>query len=100
MFSVPQGRYRLRFQLGSGWLSESRRFCEIYRTSDFERAFDFEETRSEKEIQYNAHEVTLHPVPEGTAKTHAIADSLFKLPSPMSDNLDELGAHRNREGQP
>src|SRR5882724_3855500 len=77
--SVPSGRYRLRFQLGSDWLSE-RRFCRIRGTSEFERAFEFQEVESDRGTRYSAYEVTLHPVPQGSARTHALSDSRFELP--------------------
>lgn len=77
--SVPLGRYRLRFQLGSDWLAE-RRFCRIRGTSEFYSAFDFQELESDRGTKYNAYEVTLHPVPQGTARTHALSDSRFELP--------------------
>lgn len=77
--SVPLGRYRLRFQLGLDWLAE-RRFCRIRGTSEFYSAFDFQELESDRGTKYNAYEVTLHPVPQGTARTHALSDSRFELP--------------------
>lgn len=77
--SVPSGRYRLRFQLGTDWLAE-RRFCRIRGTSEFSSAFDFQEIESDKGTRYSAYEVTLHPVPQGTARTHAVSDSRFELP--------------------
>ncbi len=77
--SVPLGRYRLRFQLGSDWLAE-RRFCRIRGTSEFYSAFDFQELESDRGTKYNAYELTLHPVPQGTARTHALSDSRFELP--------------------
>lgn len=81
MTSVPSGRYRLRFQLGSEWLAE-RRFCRPRRTSEFDSAFDFDEVESAGGIRYSVHKVTLHPVPEGTARTHVVPDQRFELPPP------------------
>ena len=79
MASVPPGRYRLRFQVGSDWLTE-RGFCWLRGTSEFDSAFDYGEIESERGTQYKTYEVTLHPVPQGTARTHVIADSRFELP--------------------
>jgi hypothetical protein len=79
MTSVPPGRYHLRFQVGSDWLPE-RRFCWLRGTSEFYSAFDFGEIESERGTQYKTYEVTLHPVPQGTARTHVVADSRFELP--------------------
>ncbi|OAI44110.1 hypothetical protein AYO43_09495 [Nitrospira sp. SCGC AG-212-E16] len=45
--SVPVGNYRLRFPLGSDWLSEWR-FCQFMGTSEFDEAFDFHEIKSER----------------------------------------------------
>ena len=80
MTSVPPGRYRLRFQLGSDWLAE-RRFCKPRGTSEFDGAFNFEEIESDGGTRYSVHEVTLHAVPRGTARTHVVLDERFELPS-------------------
>jgi hypothetical protein len=79
MTSVLRGRYRLRFQLGSDWLAE-RRFCRTCGTFEFDSTFDFAEVESDRGTRYRAHEVTLHAVPQGTAKTHAVSGSNFELP--------------------
>lgn len=81
MTSVPPGRYRLRFQLGSEWLAE-RRFCRTRGTSEFDGPFDFEEVESVTGTRYSTYEVTLHTVPEGTARTHVVPDERFDLPPP------------------
>lgn len=81
MTSVPPGRYRLRFQVGSDWLAE-RRFCRPRGTSEFDSAFDFEEVESDRGTRFGAYKVTLHPVPQGTARTHVVPDSRFELPPP------------------
>ena len=82
--SVATGRYRLRFQLGSSWLAESR-FCNVQGTSEFDSAFNFAETIEERAstvgVRADAYQITLHPVVHGTAKTHAIAEHQFKLPA-------------------
>ena len=80
--SVPPGRYHFRFQLGTDWLRE-RRFCRLIGTSEFDEVFDFEEEfTSEQRTKYRTFEVTLHPVLQGTARTHAIDASVFELPPP------------------
>jgi len=81
MMSVPTGRYRLQFRLGSDWLSE-RRFCRIRGTYEFDGAFDFEEVQADRAVKYSVFTVTLQPVPEGTARTHVVLDKRFELPSP------------------
>jgi len=79
--SVPIGNYRLRFQLGSDWLSE-RRFCQVSGTSEFDETFDFQEIKSDRGTNYSTYEVTLHAVLLGTAKTHQVSNSVFELPDP------------------
>jgi hypothetical protein len=79
--ALPPGHYRLRFQLGTDWLTE-RRFCRLLGTSEFEGVFDYAEVKSDEGIKYSAHEVTLHPVPAGTAKIKVIDNSSFELPPP------------------
>ena len=81
MTSVPAGHYRLQFQLGSDWISE-RRFCLLRGTSEFESVFDFDEVPSDRGIRYSIHDVTLHPVPEGKARTHLVSNERFELPPP------------------
>ena len=81
MTSVPAGHYRLQFQLGSDWLAE-RRFCRPRGTSEFDSVLDFDEVRSGEGIRYSIHKVTLHPVLEGSARTHVVSDQRFELPPP------------------
>jgi hypothetical protein len=51
-------------------------------TSEFAEAFAFEEHEADDGIEYSTWEVTLHSVPSGTARTHAIPASAFELPPP------------------
>ena len=74
--SIPPGRYRLQFQLGTDWLTE-RRFCRLSGSSEFEDTFDYAEVKSDKGIKYSTHEVTLHPVKEGKAKVRKLENSRF-----------------------
>lgn len=76
---VPAGTYSLRFQFGSSWRTD-RKFCEISGTSVFEENFDFNEKKSEEGVHYMEWEVTLNPVPQGTARTQKIPDATFVLP--------------------
>ena len=79
--SIPPGRYRLQFQLGTDWLTE-RRFCRLSGSSEFVDTFDYAEVKSDKGIKYSTHEVTLHPVKEGKAKVRKLENSRFILPPP------------------
>jgi hypothetical protein len=81
MMSVPAGRYRLRFHLGSDWLAE-RRFCYLLASSEFDDVFAFEEVQATAGTGYGVYSVTLQPVPEGTAHTHVVPDGRFELPPP------------------
>ncbi|MGB9005731.1 MAG: hypothetical protein WCB96_08415 [Candidatus Aminicenantales bacterium] len=81
MTSIPIGTYRLRFQFGNYWLAD-RRFCKLFGTSEFYESFRFEERELNNGTEYSTWEVSLHPVPEGTAKTYQIANSSFELPPP------------------
>jgi hypothetical protein len=77
--SVPSGNYRLRFQFGQQWLRE-RRFCEPANTSEFDDAFDFHQLATVGGTKYSTFEVTLHPVVDGTAKTHSPSNAELRLP--------------------
>lgn len=78
---IPHGAYQLQFQLGSSWRTD-RRFCEITGTSQFDRSLDFEERRTYDGVEYSTFELTLHPVPLGTARTHSIPVYAFELLPP------------------
>ncbi|MGH8545673.1 MAG: hypothetical protein ACREX3_19030, partial [Gammaproteobacteria bacterium] len=78
---IAEGGYNLRFQFGKGWL-RSRRFCEIYGTSQFVRQLVFTESPDSGGILYDAMEVTLHEVVGGTARTESFPPLDFELPPP------------------
>ena len=78
---VPVGKYRIQFRLGTTW-QRSRTFCEVQSTSEFDRPLAFEEIDMEDGIRYSAVEISLHAVPGGHARTHAIPDKAFELPPP------------------
>ena len=75
---LPPGRYRLRFQFGSSW-HVSRYFCQVVGTSEFDDQFDFDEVEDSDGVEYKTFEVTLHPVPQGTATTRSIPNTAFQL---------------------
>jgi hypothetical protein len=79
--SVPNGNYRLRFQFGLRWLRE-RRFCEPANTSEFDDVFDFHQVATVGGPKYGTFEVTLHPVVDGTARTHSLSNAELRLPIP------------------
>lgn len=78
--SVPKGRYRLRYQFGDRWLR--RRFCELWGTSEFAETLIFAEKADERGKQYETFDVTLHPVPDDTARTNLLPDVPLPLPPP------------------
>lgn len=79
---IPPGTYQLQFQLGVDWPRHGTSFCQVHATSEFDRPLAFTERPSDDGQYYSAFEVTLHPVPEGTATTHEIPRSAFRLPPP------------------
>src|SRR6202043_4135460 len=88
--SVPAGNYRLRFQLGRQWLREGR-FCEPESTSEFDDPFDFREVATGAGTNYSTFEVSLHPVINGTARTHSLSNAGWTLPIPDA-GLDDPAA--------
>lgn len=76
---IPTGVYRLQFQFGRSW-HVNRYFCEIFGTSEFAESFGFEEKITNQGVEYSTWEITLHPVPEGEARTSTIPSSDFQLP--------------------
>jgi hypothetical protein len=80
--SIRPGHYRLQFQLGTDWLTESRRFCRLLDTSEFENLFDYQEIESNEGIESSDYEITLHPVKGGKARKKVIDNSSFELPQP------------------
>ncbi len=79
MTKIRAGTYRLRFQLGTAW-RRARGFCRLVGTSEFDRPLAFDVTESEEGVEYSTFEVTLHPVPLGTATTHTIPNDALQLP--------------------
>ena len=96
---VPSGHYRLRFQLGETLLAESRRFCAVHSTSEFDRDLDFDRTATEDGWEYSSWEVTLHAVPDGNASMSSIPAGKFELPAwtkaQAIDTLHTGGSHRS-----
>jgi hypothetical protein len=80
---VSVGEYRLRFQFGRRW-HLNRYFCDVAGAAEFDLPFEFTEERKGDGIEYSIYEVTLHPVPEGEAKTHEVPAWLVRLP-PLAD---------------
>jgi hypothetical protein len=79
---IPPGVYHLQFQLGSSWPRGGTGFCQTRATSQFDRSLNFEERYTNDGVEYSSFDVTLHPVPQGTATTHGIPPAAFQLPPP------------------
>lgn len=77
--SMPVGSYIVRFQLGDTWL-ESRRFCNISSTSEFEDRIDFTERRSNTGTEFSRVELTLFTVQGGNAPTDTLPNVPLLLP--------------------
>jgi hypothetical protein len=76
---ISEGRYYLRFQFGNDWLRE-RRFCEPYGTSEFVDPLEFRHRQEIDGVVYDIVEVTLHAVAGGSARTHSLPATEFRLP--------------------
>lgn len=68
---------RLFFALGHNWDTVTEDFLEDNSYSVFDEALQFEESRSEKGIEWASYSVTLHPVPEGKARTRRLSREEF-----------------------
>jgi len=75
---VAPDTYDLRFQFWDSWLRINR-FCTSRGSSQFDRPLIFEEIPDANGTLFSQFRVTLHPVPGGDARTHAIPDSLLGL---------------------
>jgi len=76
---IAEGRYYLRFGLGTEWLP-SRRFCHVLSSSQFVEPLGFSERYTEEGVRYKEVRVTLQPVPGGTARTKSIDPTELELP--------------------
>jgi len=81
MRSMPVGTYILRFQFGDTWL-ESRRFCNISSTSEFEERIAFTERQSDTGTEFSRVELTLYTVQGGNAPTDTLPNVPLSLPDP------------------
>lgn len=75
--NIPDGNYRLLFATGEDWDSTKAFFLRPRGVSEFSKRLSFE-TRRRYEgnyvyDEYTVMKLTLHPVPQGNAKTHNVA---------------------------
>ncbi|MFA6412063.1 MAG: hypothetical protein WCW53_05145 [Syntrophales bacterium] len=69
---------RLLFALGTNWDSKAEEFLEDISFSMFENLFEFTEAKTENGVRWATFSVTLHPVPEGKAKTRKLSKEEFQ----------------------
>ncbi len=84
--SIPDGNYQVQFAFGSGWMRTQARFCDPVDFLAFDSTFTFGTRRAAPDtvgdsvftsILTTAARVTLHPVPEGNARTHSTPQTTF-----------------------
>lgn len=75
---VASGYYVLKFSLGSGYDKDSGRFVSSQSFSKFDEILDFTVQRNGDSLEWYNHEVTLNPVPGGTARTTRISAEDFE----------------------
>jgi len=71
--------YTLRFLLGLDWDDTARGFRDDPKFSEFVKPLRYAEKHEADRVGYSEQRVTLHPVPEGTARTKAIDATKFDL---------------------
>lgn len=71
----------IRFTLGKDWDQTLRKFLQNPSFFQFKNPFDFRETKT----AFRNYEITLHPVPNGNARTTPLSDRDFWVDSPLSD---------------
>jgi hypothetical protein len=74
---IPVGNYVLEFATGRDWDVTTGSFRQDCAFSKFEEPFIFSETREANKIWSSINSVTLHAVPNGTARTEAISAEDF-----------------------
>lgn len=68
---------RLFFALGLNWDAATEEFLENVNYSVFEELLKFTESRTENGIEWATYSVTLHPVPQGKARTRHLSREEF-----------------------
>ena len=71
---IPDGSYNLFFSLGKNWDATDNKFITCKSFSKFDEAFSFATTNT----QYTTFEVTLNPIPGGTASTTSVNENDFE----------------------
>lgn len=68
----------LYFALGTDWSRPEKKFLENSSYSVFDEPLWFNESRTDNRVRWATFSVTLHPVPEGTAKTTQLSKEEFE----------------------
>jgi hypothetical protein len=87
--AIAPCRCRLFFALGTDWDGLAEEFREDLSFSVFNDLLGFSESETEKGVQWATFSVTLHPVPEGKAKTTRLSKEEFER---------QLGKRHGRKG--
>lgn len=73
---IPEGNYRIKFNIGKKWNSEGSRFYNGS-SSIFRDIIEYKEERVGNSIYYSNNSITLNPVVNGKAKTYKINEDEF-----------------------
>jgi hypothetical protein len=80
---IPDGTFSLVFQTGQRW--NKSRFCEPHQTAKFREPLDFTERPTSEGTYFSRYEVTLQPVPGGTAAIDQMDPDQFRDDSDADD---------------
>jgi hypothetical protein len=62
----------LKFSMGIDWEQKKQKFLQNPSFSQFSKTLDFKEIKKEAGVEWMEYQVTLHPVPHGSARTRQI----------------------------
>lgn len=75
---IGSGYYMLKFSLGSGYVKETGKFLNSQSFAKFDDTLDCTVSKMNDGVRWTDHEVTLNPVPGGTARTSTISATEFE----------------------
>lgn len=76
--NISPCRCILKFSQGTDWEQTTQKFLQNRSFSQFSEPLDFKEIEKETGVEWMNYEVTLHPVPHGSARTKPIDESDFE----------------------
>ena len=78
---IPDGQYNLLFCSGTDWDESKRSFTRNKRFSKFQDPSSWNTVRERNgntiSTRYSSHQITLHGVPTGNARTGYVSEALF-----------------------